>query len=41
MYLARRINVCFIRQQKRQNFIASIMGSYIRWGTTDLHAKLT
>jgi hypothetical protein len=40
LYLARCIYVRFIRQQERQNFNVSILGSYIRWGDTILHRKL-
>jgi hypothetical protein len=41
MYHVRRIYVCFIRQQERQSFSVSILGSYIRWGITGLHTKIT
>jgi hypothetical protein len=40
MNLARRIYVRFIRQQQRQSFSVSILGSYNRWGSTILHTKL-
>ena len=41
LYLCRRIYVRFIRQQERQSLSVSILGSYIRWGSTNLHTKLT
>ena len=41
LYLVRRIYIRFIRQQERQSFSVSILGSYIRWGKTALHTKLT
>ena len=41
LYLARRIYVCFIRQQERHSFSVSFLGSYIRWGKTVLHTKRT
>jgi hypothetical protein len=40
MYLAHRIYVRFIRQQERQSFSVSILGSYQSWGTTALHRML-
>ena len=41
LYLIRRIYVRFIRQQQRNTFSVSILGSYIRWRITILHTKLT
>ncbi len=41
LYLVRRIYVRFIHQQERQSFSVSIAGSYMRWGKTVLHTKLT
>ena len=41
LYLVCRIYVRFIRQQERHSFSVSKEGSYMRWGTTVLHTKLT
>jgi hypothetical protein len=41
LYLIRGIYVRFLRQQERHSFSVSIVGSYMRWGKTALHTKLT